>query len=327
MSSLPRLPRLNTFSGFDLVTIGRISVDLYGEEINHGLADSQTFQKAVGGSPTNVAIGTARYGHRTAVITGVGDDALGLFLLSELRRFKVSTEFIFKSSTSQTPVVIAGIKDPDNPELMFYRDKFAPDTQITLDDDLLNAVREAKIFWFTGSTLSTLPLSDTVLSLLQATPRKVIFDLDYRPSFWESREVATAKISAAVKYASIVIGNLEECAVATGMPNTSSAHVLAQALLAMGPELAIVKSGASGVLVAHGKSQTVIPGLRIKTYCGLGAGDGFGAAIAHGILSNWTPEESTRFANAAGALVASQLLCSDAMPTEAEVRELLEASK
>ena len=315
------------FSGFDLVTIGRISVDLYGKEMGHGLADSQTFQKAVGGSPTNVAIGTARYGHRTAVITGVGDDAFGLFVLSELKRFGVSTEFVINSSTAQTPVVVAGIKDPDNPELIFYRDKFAPDTQITLTQDLLRAVKEAKIFWFTGSTLSTMPLSKTVMSLLQATPRQVIFDLDYRPTFWESREMATAKISGAVKYASIVIGNIEECAVATGMPSTSSAQVLAKALLAMGPELAIVKSGAGGVLVAHGKSQTVIPGLRIKTYCGLGAGDGFGAAIVHGILSNWSPEESAGFANAAGALVASQLLCSEAMPTEAEVREFLKASK
>ena len=320
MSSFSRL------TSFDLVTIGRISVDLYGQEIGHGLADSQTFQKAVGGSPTNVAIGAARYGHQTAIITGVGEDGLGQFILSELNRFNVSTEFVIKSSTAKTSVVVAGIKDPDNPELIFYRDKHAPDTQVTLTDDLIRAVKEAKIFWFTGSTLSTSPLAETVLSLLEAAPLQIIFDLDYRPTFWESRESATAKISSAIKYASIVIGNIEECAVATGMPDSSTVHDLAQALLAMGPKLVIVKGGSTGVLVAHGSSETVIPGLRIKTYCGLGAGDAFGAAIVHGILSHWTPEECTRFANAAGAHVASQLLCSDAMPTEAEVRELLEAS-
>lgn len=316
-----------SISAFDLISIGRISVDLYGQEIGHGLADSQTFQKGVGGSPTNVAIGTARYGHQSAVVTGVGQDGLGQYLLSELKRYNVSTEFVITSTSRKTPVVVAGIKDPDNPELMFYRDKDAPDTQILLTGELLRAVKEAKIFWFTGSTLSTSPLAQTVVSLLESGPQQVIFDLDYRATFWDSREEATKKISSAVKYASVVIGNIEECAVATGMPNNSSAQDLAQALLSMGPTLAIVKGGSTGVLVAHGSTETIIPGLRIKTYCGLGAGDGFGAAIVHGILSNWSPEESTRFANAAGAYVASQLLCSEAMPTESQVRELLETSQ
>ena len=97
----------------------------------------------------------------------------------------------------------------------------------------------------------------------------------------------------------------------------------AEALLALGISLAIVKGGANGVLVAHGNSMVEIPGLRIKTKCGLGAGDAFGAAVVHGLLSGWTPEETVKFANAAGAYVASQLMCSDAMPTESQVRALL----
>ena len=106
----------------DLLTIGRISVDLYGQEEGHGLSDPQTFQKSVGGSPTNVAIGTARYGHKTAVITGVASDALGEFAIGELKKFSVSTEFVIKTPTGKTPIVVAGIKDPDNPEFIFYRD-------------------------------------------------------------------------------------------------------------------------------------------------------------------------------------------------------------
>lgn len=308
---------------FDLITIGRISVDLYGQEIGHGLSDPQTFQKAVGGSPTNVAIGAARYGHRTAVVTGVGEDSFGDFILSELRRYKVATDFVIRSSTSKTPIVVAGIKDPDNPELVFYRDKNAPDTQIDFSLKLESAVKAAKIFWFTGSTLSTYPLSETVIRLLETRPKNVIFDLDFRLPFWQSREEAREKIGSCVKYSSIVIGNLEECRVATGLTDNATPHELAQAILSMGPTLAIVKAGAGGVLVAHGSTESMIPGLKITTYCGLGAGDGFGAAIVHGLLSGWPPEECAKFANAAGALVASQLLCSDAMPTESEVHELL----
>ena len=105
----------------DLLTIGRISVDLYGQEEGHGLSDPQTFQKSVGGSPTNVAIGTARYGHKTAVITGVASDALGKFAIDELKKFSVSTEFVIKTPTGKTPIVVAGIKDPDNPEFIFYQ--------------------------------------------------------------------------------------------------------------------------------------------------------------------------------------------------------------
>ena len=311
---------------FDLITVGRISVDLYGSEIGHGLSDPQSFQKAVGGSPTNVAIGAARYGHRTAVVTGVGKDGFGEFALAQLKKFNVSRDFVIESASNRTPVVIAGIKDPENPELVFYRDKNAPDTQIVVTDELLEAVKSSRIFWFTGSALSASPLAQTVLTLLESNPQQVIFDLDYRESFWNSREEATAMISSAVKFASTVIGNIEECSVATGLPKTSSAHDLSLALLAMGPKLVIVKGGANGVLVSHDGKEATIPGLKIATYCGLGAGDGFGAAIVHGILSGWTPEESTQFANAAGAYVASQLLCSDAMPTEKDVRELLEKS-
>lgn len=307
---------------FDLLTIGRISVDLYGQESGHGLSDSQTFQKSVGGSPTNVAIGAARYGHRTAVATGVGNDALGEFIIKELKKFQVATDFVILGN-GKTPIVVAGIKDPDNPEFVFYRDAKAPDTQIEFTPELKNAVSEAKLFWFTGSTLAQEPLASTVASLLAARTGDVIFDLDYRPAFWSSEATAHQKINAALKYATVAIGNLEECSVATGLARGLSAREYAEALLKLGVKRAIVKGGPNGVLVADGSSVTEIPGIRVTTVCGLGAGDAFGAAVVHGILSNWPLTESVKFANAAGAYVASQLMCSDAMPNEAQVRALL----
>ena len=311
---------------FDLITIGRISVDIYGQEEGAGLEDSQSFKKAVGGSPTNVAIGTARYGHKAAVITGVGDDSLGRYALSELEKFKVGTEYV-STVSGKTPVVIAGLKNPDDPELVFYRDKDAPDTQMELTDAMKVAVSESKYFWFTGSTLSHLKLRATVLALLEARQsnagRESIFDLDYRPSFWNNEAEAHREISAALKYASVVIGNRRECAVATGLPTSSNLQEFADSLLASGARLAIIKDGANGVLVADKNGNTVVQGIKIKVRCGLGAGDAFGAGVVHGLLNSWTPAETVKFANAAGAHVASQLMCSDAMPTESQVRTLL----
>ena len=311
---------------FDLITIGRISVDIYGQEEGAGLEDSQSFKKAVGGSPTNVAIGTARYGHKAAVITGVGDDSLGRYALSELEKFKVGTEYV-STVSGKTPVVIAGLKNPDDPELVFYRDKDAPDTQMELTDAMKTAVSESKYFWFTGSTLSHLKLRATVLALLEARGSKAgkesIFDLDYRPSFWNNEAEAHREISAALKYASVVIGNRKECAVATGLPTSSNLQEFADSLLASGARLAIIKDGANGVLVADKNGNTVVQGIKIKVRCGLGAGDAFGAGVVHGLLNSWTPAETVKFANAAGAHVASQLMCSDAMPTESQVRTLL----
>jgi 5-dehydro-2-deoxygluconokinase len=307
----------------DLLAIGRVSVDLYGQEEGRGLADSQTFQKAVGGSPTNVAIGTARYGHKSAIVTAVGEDSLGKFIIKELKKFGVSCEFVATRAGGRTPIVVAGIADPDNPEFVFYRELAAPDTQIELTPALSTAGQKAKILWFTGSTLATDPLANTVKELLHVRSGETIFDLDYRPAFWSSRQVAQENISEALVYATTVIGNLEECSVATGLPIDSSPAEFARALLAKGAKLAIIKGGVSGVLVAHGNSSVSIPGIGVKTRCGLGAGDAFGAAVVHGLLSGWDLERTVRFANAAGAFVASQLMCSDAMPNESEVNQLL----
>ena len=313
---------------FDLVTIGRISVDIYGQEEGAGLDDSQSFKKAVGGSPTNVAIGTARYGHKAAVITGVGDDSFGKYALTELRKFKVDTEFV-STSPGKTPVVIAGLKNPDDPELVFYRDKDAPDTQIELTDSIKSAVGESRYFWFTGSTLSHPKLRGNVLALLNSRELKQnqenLFDLDYRPSFWKDESEAHQEISAALKYATVVIGNRKECSVATGLPTASSLQDFADSLLASGARLAIIKDGANGVLIADKNGNSVVQGIKIKVRCGLGAGDAFGAGVVHGLLNGWTPAETVEFANAAGAHVASQLMCSDAMPTDKEVRTLLGA--
>jgi 5-dehydro-2-deoxygluconokinase len=201
------------------LTIGRVSVDLYGKEIGVGLDGKQSFAKAVGGSPTNVAIGVARYGHDAAVATGVGDDSLGTFVINELRNFGVSTEFVIRVPRARTPLVIAGTEDPDAPEFVFYRDAHAPDTQI---DHLPTKVgTEVELLWYTGSNFAQEPLRSTVIKLLAARGRKrhTVFDLDYRPSFWSSPEQAHEEIHSALVHATVALGQREQRPISWRIPS------------------------------------------------------------------------------------------------------------
>jgi 5-dehydro-2-deoxygluconokinase len=306
-----------------VLTIGRVSVDLYGKEVGVGLDGKQSFAKAVGGSPTNVAIGIARYGHHAAVATGVGDDSLGTFVINELQNFGVSTEFVIRVPGVRTPLVIAGTEDPDAPEFVFYRDAHAPDTQI--DHIPAKVGTEVELLWYTGSNFAQEPLRSTLIKLLATRGRKrhTVFDLDYRPSFWSSPEQAHEAIRSGLANATVALGNLAECRVATGLPYDATPNQLADALLSAGVELAIIKGGSQGVLVADATDREFVPAIRVETVCGLGAGDAFGAGVVHGLLSGWNSRDTVIFANAAGAIVASRLLCSDAMPTQAEVLDLL----
>jgi 5-dehydro-2-deoxygluconokinase len=312
----------------ELLTIGRIGVDIYGQELGQGLEDQQTFAKAVGGSATNVAVAAARLGHRAAVLTKVGDDSLGTYAIRDCEALGVDTRWITRMSGGRTAVVLTGLENPGDPELVFYRDGNTPDLQLTSADLSDDVARSVDVLWYTGSALSREPSTSTVLHALQVRERRehVIYDLDYRPSFWNSRDDATAAIGAAIDYATITIGNREECSVALGMPIDSKPEDFAAGFLDRGVKVAIVKQGADGVLVVTADERVVVPGIPVDVVCGLGAGDAFGGSFVHGILSGWSPADSVTYANAAGAIVASRLLCSHAMPTDAEVRELLAAA-
>jgi 5-dehydro-2-deoxygluconokinase len=151
-----------------------------------------------------------------------------------------------------------------------------------------------------------------------------VVDLAYRPPFWPGEAEASRAIRAALDHATVAIGNRRECGVAVGAADPDGA---ADALLEAGIELAVVKLGGEGVLVATADGRTLVPPVPVEVVCGLGAGDAFGGALCHGLLAGWPPVEAVRFANAAGAIVASRLLCADAMPAEGEVQELLEETR
>jgi 5-dehydro-2-deoxygluconokinase len=308
----------------EVLTVGRISIDLYCGELGAGWPEAKTFSKAVGGSPTNVAIAAARLGRRAAVYTKVGDDPFGEVALSELRDFGVDVSLVGVEQDALTPLAFAVLDPPEDPPLLFRREPPVPDFQLLVGEVGAEVVTEVPILWVSGGALAVDPCRSTVQSMLAARRRRqhTILDLDYRPSFWTSREEASATIGAAVSGATVAVGNREECAVAVGTSDPSRA---ASALLERGVQLAIVKLGGDGVLVADATGERTVAPAPIHVLCGLGAGDAFGGALCHGLLSDWRPERTVAFANAAGGIVASRLLCSAAMPFEGEVRELLEA--
>ncbi len=309
----------------ELLTVGRISIDLYCEQIGADWDAAESFSKAVGGSPTNVAVAAARLGHRTAVFTKVGEDPFGIVAINELRDFGVDTRFVGVEPGTVTPLAFAVLDPPEDPQLLFRRDPPVPDFQLRPGDVDPATVADVPILWITASALSQEPSASTAEGMLQTRGRRrhTMLDLDYRRTFWRSREEASARIGAAVDHATIAVGNRQECAVAVG---TEDPREAAARLRAKGVELAVVKLGGDGVLVSSDQGERLIEPPRIAVLCGLGAGDAFGGALAHGLLKGWPHERTIAFANAAGGIVASRLLCSQAMPYEHEVVELLEGS-
>ncbi len=313
---------IETPASFDLITMGRISADLYPLEDGVPLEQVTTFRKYLGGSATNVAVAAARHGLRTAVITGVGDDPFGRFCVAEVRRLGVDNRFMFTDPVNPTPLAFCEIFPPDNFPLYFRREPKAPDLTISADRLDLDAIRDARVFWATATGLSQQPSRDAHLAAWQARRRKpdTILDLDYRAMFWPSRADAHREVAKALEQVTVAVGNLAECEVAVGETDPDRA---ADALLDRGVELAVVKQGSGGVLAKTRTDTARVPPYPVTVVNGLGAGDGFGGALVYGLISGWSLDRSLRFANVAGAIVASRRECSTAMPDTREVLDRL----
>ena len=309
----------------DVLTIGRSGVDIYPLQVGVGLEDVETFGKYLGGSAANVSVAAARLGHRVALVTGVGDDPFGRFVRRALRELGVDDQYVVVDPAHATPVTFCEILPPDDFPLYFYRRPTAPDMQIRPEDLDLDAVRSARLLWATVTGLSEEPSRSAHHAAWEARGRRrhTVLDLDYRPMFWSSRAEATAQVRAALPHVTVAVGNREECAVATGETDADRA---AEALLAAGVELAVVKQGPEGVLGRTADQRVVVPPTPVEVVNGLGAGDGFGGSLCHGLLTGLPLEQTLRNASAAGAIVASRLECSTAMPTGAEIAAALAAS-
>lgn len=316
---------ISTNSTYDVITIGRVSVDIYPLQQGVGLEDVDTFGKFLGGSATNVAVAAARHGRDSAVITRTGNDPFGRYIARELARLGVDNRFVGVEDDLQTPIVFCEIFPPDDFPLYFYRKPKAPDLAITPESLDLDAIRDAAIYWSTVTGLSEEPSRAAHFVAWEARARRqhTILDLDYRPMFWEHPSEASREVARALEHVTIAVGNREECEVAVG---ESEPHRAADALLERGVELAIVKQGPRGVLAKTREESIEVPVFPVDVVNGLGAGDSFGGALCHGLLAGWGLERTIRFANIAGALVASRLECSTAMPTTEEVENLMEGA-
>jgi 5-dehydro-2-deoxygluconokinase len=301
----------------DLITMGRVGVDLYPEQIGVSLAEVKTFAKSLGGSSTNVAVAAARLGLRAATITKVGDDPFGPYVRNALREFGVDDAFVGTHPSLRTPVVFCEIHPPDDFPLLFYREPQAPDMTLAADELDFDAIRAARVFWTTGTGLSAEPSRETTLAALAARESGItIHDLDHRPMFWSDESEAGHWARAALRHATVAVGNRDEVAVAV---RTRDPYAASAALLELGVELAVVKRGPEGVLARTRDELVEVEAVPVEVVNGLGAGDAFGGALVYGLLNEWPLERTIRLANAAGAFVAGRLACADAMPSLADI--------
>jgi 5-dehydro-2-deoxygluconokinase len=313
---------MTTTRSYDVLTIGRVGIDIYPLQDGVGLEQVETFGKFLGGSATNVAIAAAQHGLSSAVITRTGNDPFGRFVHNELTRLGVDDDFVCAVDGLNTPVTFCEIFPPDNFPLYFYRAPVAPDLVIKNNELDLDAIHRARVYWSTVTGLSQQPSRSAHYSAWMVRERRpnTILDLDYRPMFWSDPITAHREVERALGQVSVAVGNQEECEIAVG---ESDPHRAARALLDRGVELAIVKMGPRGVLGMTADETVEVSPFAVEVVNGLGAGDSFGGALCFGLLAGWPLEATLRFANAAGAIVAGRRECSTAMPSTAEVRELL----
>ena len=304
---------------YDVLAIGRSSIDLYAHEIGRAIADVRSFDAYVGGCPTNVSVGTRRLGLRSALLTAVGDDQVGDFVTAFLEREQVETRFIPRKPGRRTSAVILTIQPPDKFPLTFYRDNCA-DRALTIDDVARAPVGDSRVVFVTGTGLSHDPAREATFSAAAsardaAVP--VVVDIDYRPDQWESAGAFSAQMRLLLRSATLAVGTEEELAAASGSPDASDG---AATLLACGIEALILKRGARGATVfrPHAAPADVAP-FTIEVLNVLGAGDAFASGFLYGYLQGWTLERAARMGNACGAIVVTRHGCANFMPTLDEV--------
>ncbi len=308
-----------------VITMGRIGVDLYPLQVGVGLEEVTSFGKFLGGSATNVAVAAARLGHgEVATVTAVGDDPFGRWLRTEMVRLGVKDRYVATTDDLLTPITFCEIFPPDDFPLYFYRRPTAPDLQLRPYDVPMRAIVDCDLFWFTGTGLSQEPSYWAHMTSLENRGRKqhTVFDLDWRDMFWRERHIASERYAEALKYSTVAVGNKAECEVAVGETEPERA---ADALLDRGVEIAIVKQGPKGTLAKTRDERVEVPPTKADTINGLGAGDAFGGSVVDGLLRGLSLREMIERASAAGAIVASRLECSTAMPTPDEIDRVVAA--
>lgn len=326
---------------YDVITMGRSSIDLYSNDIGAPFVEITSFAAYVGGCPTNISVGTRRLGLRSALLTAVGDDQVGNFILHFLQREDVETQFIPRKPGRRSSAVVLGIEPPDRFPLTYYRDNCA-DIQLNIDDVLASPIADSRVLLISGTGLSKEPSRSATLfaaetARLVGTP--VALDIDFRPDQWDDHRAFGVTLRSVLRLVDIVVGTDDEinAAMLVDPSQVSLTHsqvsdarvsgdinIAIQSLLDLGPRVLAQKRGAAGAtvhLVSNGglPTQIDVPGFPVEVSNILGAGDAFASGFLYGFVKGWDWYKTTRLANACGAIVVTKHGCANFMPTHDEV--------
>ena len=326
---------------YDVLTMGRSSIDLYSDDVGAPFEDIGSFAAYVGGSPTNISVGTQRLGLKAALLTAVGDDPVGDFILKFLRDEGVETEYIPRKEDRRSSAVVLGIEPPERFPLVYYRENCA-DRALTIDDVREAPLSEVDAFEFAGTNLSHEPSrSATLYAAEQAQQHgaEVVFDIDFRPDQWHDRRAFGVSVRSALDDVDVLLGTQDEIKaamlasedqVALEHSQVSDAEVQGdldaaiEGLLELGPEVLIEKRGEEGACIHHPDgARREAPGFPVDIHNILGAGDAFAAGFLYGRVRGWDWYESARLGNACGAIVVTEHGCANFMPTYDEVMEFV----
>ncbi|GAC1506333.1 MAG: hypothetical protein NVS2B12_20770 [Ktedonobacteraceae bacterium] len=335
---------------YDVITMGRSSIDLYSNDIGAPFVEITSFAAYVGGCPTNISVGTRRLGLRSALLTAVGDDQVGNFILHFLQREGVETEFIPRKAGLRSSAVVLGIEPPDRFPLTYYRDNCA-DNYLNIDDVRAAPIAASRALLISGTGLSKEPSRSATLfaaELAQRVGTPVVLDIDFRPDQWDDPRDFGITVRSALRLVDIVVGTDDEinAAMLTDSSQVSLTHsqvsdarvsgdisTAIQALLALGPHVLAQKRGAAGATVhlvsreetsgapgvAGALTRVDVPGFPVEVSNILGAGDAFASGFLYGFVKGWDWYKTARLANACGAILVTKHGCANFMPAHDEV--------
>jgi 5-dehydro-2-deoxygluconokinase len=328
---------------YDTLHMGRSSIDLYSNDIGAPFPEITSFAAYVGGSPTNISVGARRLGLHSALLTGIGEDPVGDFVLSFLEREGVETAYVVRKPGHRTSAVLLGIEPPDRFPLVFYRDNCA-DIELTVDDVQTVPLDKVDVFQFAGTNLSREPSRSATLFAAERAGEsgaRVVLDLDFRPDQWDDPRAFGEEIRAALAHADLVLGTVDEVnasvladaeQVVVEHDQVSDARVAGDVgaavsqLLELGPQAIVEKRGELGARVwLRGAEPIDVPGFEVEVQNILGAGDAFAAGFLYGYVNGWGWYESARLGNACGAIVVTKHGCANFMPTLDEAKAFAEA--
>ena len=314
-------------AAYDLVAIGRAGVDLYSLDFNKPIKDATKFAKYVGGTSANVVVGASRLGLNAALVTRVSNDELGEFIIDFLRKERVETKYVKMDNKRKTGIVFAEISPRRDGKFIFYREN-AADLFVEKEDIEPSLIRNTRSLIVTGTAMSANPSAETnyyAAKLAREYGVKVVLNLDWRPSLWNTtKEVRVRRYTRVLAISEIVIGNENEYMAATGVDNIEEA---VGSIPESKQKILVITRGDRGSDIRYKNKKMTTPVFEVKLLKGLGAGDGFIAGFLYGHLKGWDLYHATRFGNAVGAMVVMGHSCSESMPTYSQVVKFLKKKK